>query len=147
MVRFFLFILILLITSQSFSQINCDSVPNILHHPHKEFPIFDSTAKQDQMGRFYDFIVTNLQYPETAKKDKIEGVVFVQFWIDSCGFTMDHKITQSVRQDLDEEALRVTKLIKFDVPAKDYNDKSIGICYWVPIRFKLEEEKPKYKKR
>jgi len=109
-----------------------------------EFPIFDKSSSSEggDFGNIAEFLRVNLTYPETAKTSKIEGQVFVEFWIDTLGFTSEHKIIQSVRQDLDDEALRVAKLIKFDEPAKIHKGgKSIGMCFTLPIRFSLDAEK------
>ncbi len=82
------------------------------------------------------FIVETLRYSATAKKDRIEGRVFVRFWVDTLGYTAEHKITKGIRADLDEEALRVARLIKFDKPAMN-RGKPIGIWFHLPIAFKL----------
>jgi TonB family protein len=125
-------------------QSKCDSIIPF-SHPEKELPIFDKSAKND-FEKLYEFLMENLNYPETAKADKVEGQVFVQFEIDINGFTIDHRIIQSIRQDLDDEALRVAKLIKYDVPAKNYYDEPIGMCFTLPIRFKLDAEKKQLRK-
>ena len=134
----------MLITTLSLlGQSKCDSILPF-SHPEKELPIFDKSAKYD-IGKLHEFIKINLNYPEKAKEDKIEGQVFVQFWVDTNGYTSEHKIIQSVRQDLDNEALRVAKLIKYDVPAKNaYDKKPTGFCVPFPIRFILNEKKCKY---
>ncbi|MDR2972385.1 MAG: energy transducer TonB [Bacteroidales bacterium] len=150
MVRKFITVIALLLSINfSYTQIDdndtlrhhkCDNI-RPFSHPEKEFPIFDNSTKYS-WEKLYEFLQGNLTYPESAKADKVEGQVFVQFWIDTNGFTSEHKIIQSVRQDLDDEALRVAKLIKFDVPAKNYCDEPIGMCWQMPIRFTLNEGKP-----
>jgi len=130
-----------------FGQANCeDAKLNIALHRYihtypffKEYEVFSDSG----LDKFYAFIRNNLVYPETAKKDKIEGVVVVSFWIDSTATTSDHKISQGIREDLDTEALRIAKLIKFDLPAKDYYGKPTGMCFTLPIRFKLDDKKLK----
>ena len=143
MVRFLLFTFILFFLLPLQCQINCDSI-FITHY--FDPPIFDKSAKND-FKSLNEFIKANLNYPQKAKEDKIEGVVFVQFWIDTNGYTSEHKVIQSVRQDLDAEALRVAKLIKYNIPAKNANGKPIGLCYILPIKFSLSEEKCKYLKK
>jgi len=147
MVRLLLFISVLASTLPLLAQRNCD-IPRRFpfSHPEKEFPIFDRSAKND-FEKLYEFIHINLSYPETAKADMIEGQVIVEFWIDTLGFTSEHRIIQSVRQDLDDEALRVAKLIKFDIPAKNYSDEPMGMCFTLPIRFSLDAEKTSNKQK
>jgi len=139
MVRFCLFSLMLFVVLPLLSQSKCDNVVPF-SHPEKELPIFDKSAKNDFV-KLYEFLMGHLVYPETAKMDKIEGQVFVQYWIDTNGFTIEHRIIQSVRQDLDDEALRVAKLIKYEVPAKNYYDEPMGMCFTLPIRFTLDDGK------
>jgi TonB family protein len=142
MVRFLSFILILFITLPLFCQINCDTIFGPRWY---DPPIFEH-SKIEGWDKFFEFLQTNLIYPETAKEDKVEGQVFVAFWVDTNGYTSEHTIVKSVRQDLDDEVLRVAKLIKFDVPAKNVNGKPIGICYQVPFRFTLDDEKKALRK-
>lgn len=108
-------------------QNKCDSILGVFGTP-EMLPEFDIIS----------FISKNLKYPETAKKDKVEGQVIIRFWIDTLGYTSEHKIIKGLRADLDKEALRVSKLIKFDKPAMN-NNKPIGICYQVIISFRLKD--------
>jgi TonB family protein len=145
MVRFLSITLLLLITLPLLSQRNCDSFffPCWL-----DPPIFDKTSNsaQSDLKKLSDFIAANLTYSQKAKEDKIEGTVVITFWVDTIGNTSEHKISEGVREDLDNEALRVAKLIKFDVPAKNVYGNSVGFCLSVPIRFLLNEEKCKQTK-
>lgn len=83
------------------------------------------------------FITENTNYPLSALKDSVEGRVIVAFMIDTLGNTFDHQIVRNVRVDVDEEALRVVRLIKFDKPAKQ-KDRPISIRYIVPVDFYLK---------
>ena len=104
-----------------------------------ELPIYDKNFPKNSTQKLNEFIKENIQYPETAKADKVEGAVIVLFWIDTTGSTTEHKIFQSVRQDLDNEALRVAKLIKFDLPAI-HNGNPVGMWYNFPFRFFLDKD-------
>jgi len=138
MVRLFYFVLSLFHILSLFGQVNCDSIPQFFVHPEKELPIFDKSAEND-IEKLFDFIKTNIVYPITAKEDRIEGLVIVGFKIETTGATSEHKIIQGIREDLNNEALRVAKLIKFDEPAIDYFNKPLAMCYRLPIRFKLSD--------
>ena len=87
------------------------------------------------------FINKNIRYPELAKRDSLSGVIYVEFWVDTIGNTYKHKVIKGIRKDLNEEALRVAKLIKFDKPAMQ-NKKPISVRFVVPIKFKLNKKKP-----
>lgn len=85
---------------------------------------------------FLKMIKTNLIYPQSALMDSVEGKVYVQFWVDTIGNTTNHIILKGVRNDLDEEALRVARLIKFDKPAMQ-RGKTVRVKYNLPVEFKL----------
>ena len=137
MVRFILFTLMLIVTSPLLGQTNCDSVFLVFGHPQED--------PKPNLIELIKNIATNIIYPETAIQDKIEGRVVVTFWIETDGSTSGHKITKSVREDLDKEALRVVKLIKFDEPAKN-GGQPVGMCYSLPVLFRLNEKmKPSVK--
>lgn len=118
------------------AQNRCHDTITVFGDPER-LPIFDKESPS--IDRMLRFITENIKYPKTAEKDKIEGKVFVEFWIDTAGFTREHKIIKGIRGDLDKEALRVAKLIKFDEPAKNQG-KPVGICYTLPVSFSLSEQ-------
>jgi TonB family protein len=103
-------------------------------------PIYKSGSEA-----FLKMIETNLIYPQSALMDSIEGKVYVQFWVDSIGNTINHIIIRGIRQDLDEEALRVARLIKFDKPAMQ-SGKPVRVKYNLPVEFKLPEKTEHRKK-
>ena len=89
-------------------------------------------------GDLIHFIQTNIQYPSSAVRDSVQGRVNVEFIIDTVGYTFNHRILKGgIREDLNQEALRVTRLIKFDTPAFQ-KDKSVVIRYVVPVDFNLK---------
>ena len=57
----------------------------------------------------YAYIARNIKYPETAKKEKIEGRVFVTFVIEKDGQVSSAKILRDIGGGCGEEALRVVK--------------------------------------
>ncbi len=65
---------------------------------------------------FKKFIQDNLKYPEEAIKNKIEGTVVAKYKIDYKGKVSDIKILKGIGYGCDEEAIRVIKLLKFEVP-------------------------------
>ena len=97
-------------------------------------------------GDILEFIQAQINYSEIIFSDSIKNsIVWVRFWIETSGITTEHQIVRGVRKDLDEEAIRVAQLIKFDEPAMQ-KDKLIRVVYRVPVTFfpscglKKEEE-------
>ena len=104
----------------------------------EEMPLFK--------GDLNEFVQQNLRYPESAKSDSFQGRVFISFWVDTTGSTVEHKVIRGIRDDLNDEALRVTKLIVFEKPAMQ-RGKPIKIKYTVPVEFKLPQQDELPKKR
>jgi periplasmic protein TonB len=82
----------------------------------------------------------HLKYPESARKDNVSGKVFVGFVIDTLGNVTDVKIVRGVRDDLDNEAMRVVKLLNGWTPGTQ-NGKKVKVAYSLPINFSLPAAK------
>jgi TonB family protein len=89
-------------------------------------------------GNLRSFISNQINYPETALLDSIEGIVQVTFSIDTNGVTNNHRLLKSVRYDIDSEALRVAKLLQFETPAMN-NKRPIETTFLLPIKFDIIE--------
>jgi TonB family protein len=67
-------------------------------------PVFSGGEKA-----MINYILMNTIYPEAAVKDSVEGKIVSRFTIDTDGSTGDFVIIKSVRDDLDNECIRVIK--------------------------------------
>ncbi len=86
-------------------------------------------------------IVAAVKYPEEAKKNGIQGKVYVSFVVDEKGKIKDTKIARGVDPSLDKEALRVVSgLEKTWTPGKD-KGKTVKVAYTLPINFALDKNK------
>ena len=85
------------------------------------------------------FLNENIMYPPTAAQDKVEGKVIVQFMVKKTGKIDKVKVLRSVHKDLDEEAVRVIKMMPDFIPAKQ-NGEVVDMLYTVPVSFKLFDE-------
>lgn len=92
-------------------------------------------------GSLQKVINSNLRYPCSAILDSLEGTVYIAFIVDTNGVTRDHWVLRGVRFDLDQEALKVTRLIKFDKPAMESSGKPVSILYIYPVKFSLTKIK------
>ena len=61
------------------------------------------------------FIYDHLRYPELALAVRAHGVVMVEYDIDKNGNVTATRVLQSVGHGCDEEAVRVVKMLKFEV--------------------------------
>lgn len=82
-----------------------------------------------------DFIKQNLRYPQEAMDNKIEGTVSVEFDIDIFGDVMDTRIKHGLGYGCDEEAVRLTKLLKFE--KKKYSGLRVVFHKTINIYFRL----------
>ncbi len=88
---------------------------------------------------FIEFITKNLQYPEEAKEKRIEGDVFVRFYINDNGTVTDAKIEKGLGYGCDEEAVRLIKMMKFG-STKNRGFK-LSVSKRVKIKFRLKNIK------
>jgi hypothetical protein len=62
------------------------------------------------MPGFYQFINNNLEYPEEAKEQNIQGKVFVQFEVNEDGEIINEMAVKGINDQLEAEAVRIMKL-------------------------------------
>jgi len=93
----------------------------------------------------FNYIITNLKYPEAAKTNKVQGKVVVSFNIMNDGAVSDVKVLQGIGSGCDEEAIRVvSKMPKWKPGEKD--GKIVNVHMVLPLQFKLDagkKEEPK----
>lgn len=82
------------------------------------------------------FIRKQLKYPSECRKKAIQGYVVVKFIVDESGKIICPRIIKSLYPALDNEALRIIKLMPYWEPASN-NGIPCHICYTLPVHFKL----------
>lgn len=103
-------------------------------HSSEQMPEFPGGDKA-----LMDFLRTHIKYPMHAAKFGVEGRVVVTFVVQRDGSVTDFKIAKSVDKELDEEALRVCKLLpKFTPATKD--GEPVPVWYTLPVTFKLNKK-------
>ena len=88
------------------------------------------------MVEYMKWLTKNLRYPDKAKQQRIQGKVLVQFIVNRDGSVADIKLAQSVDPLLDDEALRVMRIMPKWKPGIQYN-KPCRTMIAVPVVFKL----------
>ena len=83
------------------------------------------------------FIGSNLKYPESAQKAKIQGTVILRFVVNKEGKVEHGEIIRSLSPDCDREALRIVNLLPTWIPGKQ-DGKNVAVWYTLPLRFKLD---------
>jgi protein TonB len=82
-------------------------------------------------------IARNVQYPEMAFQQVIQGKVWIAFVIDKEGYAGEVWVERSVDPLLDQEALRVIKMLPRMKPAT-VDGKPVNLRYSIPINFQLK---------
>jgi TonB family protein len=84
-----------------------------------------------------NFIAVEIKYPAEARKNKIQGKVFVSFVVSSTGRVEEAMVVKSVNPLLDAEALRVVNRMPEWKPARQ-RGQAVSVAYTVPIEFILQ---------
>lgn len=85
---------------------------------------------------FMQWLTKNLKYPESARKNRVQGTVVVSFIVNKDGSIASAKVSTSADPVLDAEALRVMKMMPKWKPGMDRN-KVCRTMIAVPVVFKL----------
>ena len=78
----------------------------------------------------------NLEYPQQAVADEIQGLVQVGFVVEKDGSITDVKVVKSAHSTLDREAVRLVKAMPKWIPGKQ-NGNTVRAYFTQPIRFVL----------
>jgi len=84
-----------------------------------------------------NFLANNLTYPEQARRQKIEGRVFVNFVVEKDGSVSNVKILRGIGAGCDEEAKRVVELMPKWTPGYQ-RGQAVRVSFNLPIKFALE---------
>jgi TonB family protein len=87
------------------------------------------------------FLENNLVYPEKAKREHIQGKVYIGFLVDRTGKIKNPKILSSVSEELDNEALRVVNMMP-DWKPGTAGGSVVDVQYILPIDFVAPPVKP-----
>jgi periplasmic protein TonB len=83
------------------------------------------------------FIADSTVYPKEAKVKGIQGKVIARFMVKKDGSVSDVSILKGVNPDLDNEAIRVVKLLPKFSPGK-LNGKNVPVWFMIPITYALK---------
>lgn len=82
------------------------------------------------------FMKNNTVYPTESRRKRKEGIAMVNFVVDQYGTINNIRIIKSVAPDIDEECLRVVRLMPQWTPGT-YDGDPIAVGYNLPFRFTL----------
>ncbi len=134
----------LFIIKISGAQVIPDSIKTIKNYqevkpsePDFGFSLIDSYPMYpDGRKGIKQLIIDNIHYPDKAKKKRIEGEVIIKFTVGIDGFISNYEVIKSVNKELDNEAIRVLKLMERWEPAYQ-KGRPVKFTLTQSIMFKL----------
>lgn len=87
---------------------------------------------------FYKFLGMNIRYPMDAARRGVAGRVMLSFVVCEDGSMCEYKVENRVGYGLDEEALRVVKLMNGKWDPGEMRGQKVKVKYNVPINFQIE---------
>jgi len=92
------------------------------------------TFNGGDLKEFQKYVQKNLQYPEKAKQNDVQGTVIIQFVVNREGKVVKAKVVRSVNPELDEEALRVVNSSPKWTPGQQRNMPA-SVAFTLPVMF------------
>lgn len=86
-------------------------------------------------SRFNDYVADEIEIPLHKSGEKVSGIVYIGFTIDSIGKTSNHHVIRGIGKICNNEALRVMKCIPDDWMPGILNGKKVSIEYVIPFKF------------
>ena len=92
-----------------------------------------SQTTEEYYAPFYE----RISYPDSLKEQKVEGMVYLEYWIEKDGSITNQNVTKSVHPALTKIVLDASYFIKpivYDLPEERY----VRLKITLPINFKLD---------
>jgi protein TonB len=117
---------------EGFSIMSMDVEPGVFN----SFAVQQQPQFPDGMAAMYKYLQKNLKYPQLAIETGLSGTVYIQFVVSKNGDILDAIVLRGIGGGLDQEALRVIKLMPPWTPGK-HNGKPVSVIFTLPIKFQL----------
>src|SRR5690349_14511939 len=135
-IAFFSFAYLIIGSLTSFAQDS--SAPAVAEEDKVFMAVEDMPQYQDGgIDGLMRFLSKELVYPIEARKNNIQGTVFISFIVEKDGKVTSIETVKGVDKMLDNEAARVVALTKW-TPGKQ-DGKKVRTRFVLPISFKLED--------
>ena len=90
----------------------------------------------------WDYLRTNVKYPEAAQKAGIKGRVFVSLIVWKDGRVTDINVLRGLGSGCDEEAIRVINAMPCWTPGSQ-DGRPLNVKYNIPVSFGVPYPKPR----
>lgn len=119
-------------------------VPQPAEERKYEGEIFTITEKQavpeGGIQAFYSHIGGNMYYPALARRNNVEGKVFVEFVVETDGTLSSFKVAKGIGSGCDEEAMRVIRDYPFKWQPGSIKGEPVRQRFVLPLIFKFTED-------
>jgi len=88
----------------------------------------------------FDHIIKNLEYPEQARKNGVEGKVYVQFVINQQGELTDVEAVKGIGAGCDAAAIDVVQSANLAWKPGVHEGKKVAVRLTLPINFELDDD-------
>ncbi|MCB2377880.1 energy transducer TonB [Hymenobacter sp. BT635] len=105
----------------------------VIYHTAEEMPTFPGGETA-----FTKFLRAKINYPAAALSHGASGKVHVSFVVDEQGHILDAKVVKGLGYGLDEEALRLVRIMPWWNPGK-VGGQPVKVAYTLPIVFRALE--------
>src|SRR5687767_4587139 len=104
-----------------------DSINDSISGRQEKFLMVEKTAEfPGGIGKFYKYTMKNLKYPDAAKRNGVEGKVYVEFVINQDG-SIDDKTVRALTPDELSKIAKTTN-ITFDPDCQDEAIRLLRSC-------------------
>jgi TonB family protein len=116
-------------SSKSVDHINAEGIYTLV----KQMPEFPGGV-----NAMMQYLGSNINYPEQAKKDSIQGKVYVQFIVEKDGKIDEVKVLRGIGGGCDEEAVRVIRNMPAWNPGLNEDGEAVRVSFNIPIKYTLD---------
>ncbi|HOF45859.1 MAG TPA: energy transducer TonB [Bacteroidales bacterium] len=110
----------------------------IIDNPIEEAPIVRFAEKMPEFiggpDALYAFLQKNLEYPQSARDNNIEGTVLIEFVVERNGSVSNAKVIVPLFPACDQEAIRVVQMLPKWKPGEQMG-KPVRVYFNLPIKF------------
>ncbi len=103
----------------------------------KEVPFFDYIVMPEPPYSYQDYLRNNITYPKKARRQNLQGRVYISFMVQADGSIQDATVTKGIGALCDDEALRVIRGLPKWNPAK-IDGVVMPMKILLPVFFKLQ---------
>ena len=87
-------------------------------------------------AELFNYLMKNLEYPSSARKDRVSGVVYTTFVVDTDGTLKDIQVLSGVREDIDQAAVDLIQRMPLWIPGTQ-DGIPVRVQYNLPILFQI----------